>query len=267
MCKPTTQRQADSNRVLQQKRRGTRPLLVPSFPCACGISFTSMGIRRHQLKCAAHKATAMPSEGDIKECIGCRRLLPRNLFWSNRGQKDGLVSRCKVCSAVQSRGYYVSSPSKLQRARAYQIKHRDLILARQKIRYEESKKDPAKLERRRARQCDYVKRRKQTDIGFRIMSACRNRLYEVLARTRRPASSVKLIGCSPADLKTHLEKQFDPNWTWSDWGRAFEIDHIRPCYTFDLTDPNQQMACFHYTNLRPLLKATNRAWRSQLTAA
>ena len=30
------------------------------------------------------------------------------------------------------------------------------------------------------------------------------------------------------------------------------IDHIKPCASFDLTDPAQQKECFNYKNLQPL---------------
>ena len=34
-------------------------------------------------------------------------------------------------------------------------------------------------------------------------------------------------------------------------------DHMRPCASFDLTDPEQQKQCFHYTNLQPLWAKDN----------
>jgi fatty-acid desaturase len=36
------------------------------------------------------------------------------------------------------------------------------------------------------------------------------------------------------------------------------IDHIKPCASFDLTDPNEQRKCFHWSNMQPLLAKDNR---------
>jgi hypothetical protein len=46
--------------------------------------------------------------------------------------------------------------------------------------------------------------------------------------------------------------------SWDNYGiKGWHIDHIIPCAAFDLTDPEQQKICFHYTNLRPLYWADN----------
>ena len=51
----------------------------------------------------------------------------------------------------------------------------------------------------------------------------------------------------------HLEALFQPGMTWDNHAiDGWHIDHIRPCTSFDLTDPEQQRQCFHYTNLQPL---------------
>lgn len=48
---------------------------------------------------------------------------------------------------------------------------------------------------------------------------------------------------------------------WDNHGIIWEIDHIKPCVSFNLIDPEQQKQCFHYTNLQPLFK-TNEVAKS-----
>ena len=58
-------------------------------------------------------------------------------------------------------------------------------------------------------------------------------------------------------LKQYLEPQFKPEMNWNNHGEIWEIDHIKPCSSFDLTDTEQQKQCFHYTNLQPLWAEDN----------
>jgi hypothetical protein len=64
------------------------------------------------------------------------------------------------------------------------------------------------------------------------------------------------VGCTPEFLKQYLASQFQPGMSWDNHG-AWHIDHRKPCASFDLTDPAQQKACFHYTNLQPLWAEEN----------
>jgi hypothetical protein len=63
--------------------------------------------------------------------------------------------------------------------------------------------------------------------------------------------AMKLIDCTIEELWTHLKRKFTEGMTKENYGK-WHIDHIIPCASFDLTDPEQQEKCFHYTNLRPL---------------
>lgn len=68
---------------------------------------------------------------------------------------------------------------------------------------------------------------------------------------------MELIGCPMVWLEAHLESLFAPCMTWGNHGKVWHIDHIKPCAKFDLTDPEQQRICFHWTNLQPLFAADN----------
>ena len=55
----------------------------------------------------------------------------------------------------------------------------------------------------------------------------------------------------------HIEQQFQPGMSWERHGKDLHIDHIKPCAAFDLTDPEQQKICFHFSNMRPLWAVDN----------
>lgn len=62
-----------------------------------------------------------------------------------------------------------------------------------------------------------------------------------------------LLGCTFDELKSHLQSKFKDGMTWENYGYyGWHIDHIRPCASFDLANPEHQKQCFHYTNLQPL---------------
>lgn len=70
--------------------------------------------------------------------------------------------------------------------------------------------------------------------------------------------TVDMLGCSPAELKQYLEERFEPGMSWENYGNpngdhtnCWHIDHLMPCASFNLTDPEEQKKCFHYTNLFP----------------
>jgi hypothetical protein len=69
---------------------------------------------------------------------------------------------------------------------------------------------------------------------------------------------MELLGCSISDFRKYLEKQFSEGMTWDNHGfNGWHIDHIKPCASFDLTIPEEQQKCFHYSNMQPLWAQDN----------
>ena len=106
--------------------------------------------------------------------------------------------------------------------------------------------------------------RMKTDPQFKLGVLLRIRLNEALKNNHKTGSAVKDLGCSIADLKVYLEGLFYPDpvsgtpMTWDNWTKnsaGWQIDHIKPMTSFDLTDPAQLKEACHHTNLRPLWHA------------
>ena len=76
------------------------------------------------------------------------------------------------------------------------------------------------------------------------------------AKVPKKSKFTSLLGCSFEQAKMHIENQFQEWMSWDNHGE-WHIDHIRPCASFDLTDPKQLKECFHYTNLQPLSARDN----------
>lgn len=90
----------------------------------------------------------------------------------------------------------------------------------------------------------------------RIANNLRSRLRMLITRDQKSASMLELIGCSWDELKLHLESQFTTGMSWDNYG-DWHIDHRKACANFDLTLPEEQKKCFHYTNLSPMWAADN----------
>ena len=116
-----------------------------------------------------------------------------------------------------------------------------------------------KTPRGRATASERQKKKRSTFHGHFI-----NWLRGVINRALRRSSAAKsdrtleLLGCTPLELRAWITAQFKPGMSWNN-RTAFHIDHKRPLASFDLRDPDQQRAAFHFTNLQPLWASENRS--------
>jgi hypothetical protein len=98
----------------------------------------------------------------------------------------------------------------------------------------------------------------KSKIHAKIASNLRNRINLALRGKNKSESTMRLLGCTIPELFAHLESQFSAGMSWDNHGKhGWHIDHIRPCASFDFSDPEQQQQCFHYSNLQPLWAGDN----------
>jgi hypothetical protein len=104
----------------------------------------------------------------------------------------------------------------------------------------------------------YLGRRWRSDPMFRLANSLRKKVGRALEsqNSRKSVTTMTLIGCDVGFLKQHIERQFKDGMSW-DRRSEWHIDHIVPCSEFDLSDPEQQQKCFHWSNLQPLWKSEN----------
>jgi len=109
----------------------------------------------------------------------------------------------------------------------------------------------------------YYNEKLKDNINFRILNNLRVRLYQALKKEKKLSSTLKLTGCTFEQLKKYLENKFEDGMDWNNYG-VWHVDHIIPCAQFDLSNPEQQKICFHYTNLQPMWGENNMKKGSRL---
>lgn len=170
----------------------------------------------------------------MKKCTKCKLLKPLCLFNRDNSRGSGLCFRCKDCD------------------RLYRSANRARLSETNRVWREGSR------EERRAYSWSYWRERQERDVGYYISTRLRNRVKMALTRGLRSGKFWDLTGCTIGELLEHIERQFTSGMSWENRGQ-WHLDHIRPCASFDLSDPEQQRACFHFTNLQPLWARDNLA--------
>lgn len=222
----------------------------------------------------------------MKKCYKCQLLKNPVEFAKNKRYKDGLNDLCKLCKTENNiihkekiKEYYEKNkPYYTQYQKQYSLENKDKLKeyskqynsnpvnADKKRKYikeydvvnEVKKKEYMKLWRENNQEYfkKYMGLKYKNDVSFKIKSNIRSRFNHAIEQTHKSTSILKLIGCNMECLKFHLSSKFKPEFTWENHGDIWEIDHIKPCASFDLTNIEQQKECFHYTNLQPLFKTT-----------
>jgi len=96
------------------------------------------------------------------------------------------------------------------------------------------------------------------NLNFRLSKILRSRIQAAIKKGHKCDHTIKILGCSVSEFKKHIESLWKENMTWANYGLyGWHIDHIKPCASFNLNDPEEQKICFHYTNMQPLWAKDN----------
>lgn len=202
-----------------------------------------------------------------KVCTKCEESKPLTSFPRNARYKSGLDSRCKQCRNYINKQVRDNNPAAFSEWRRKNYEKNCEHLRAKKRESAERRKPLKKAYDQQYRQIRAEKiaayrkeweALKSNDPLFRIKKNLRRRVAHVLDGNRKSNKTFSLIGCTAEEFKAHIEKQFSPGMSWDNYGTTgWHIDHIKPCYLFDLSDPEQQRECFHFSNQRPLWALDN----------
>ena len=156
---------------------------------------------------------------------------------------------------AKNREYAAKNKEKLYAAKqAYRAANRDRVRAW--VKKYDSNNRPRRAER------DRIARR--TNPLRRLKDAIRGSVRAYIgARKNRDSRTFEIVGCSPEELRTHLESKFRDGMTWENYGSYWHVDHIVP-----LVSGKTQVELFklsHWTNMQPLTVAENLAKGASLS--
>lgn len=161
---------------------------------------------------------------------------------------DGHLSFCKECKKIDSLNYYANNKDKCKKYYSRPgVRERKLVLKRQ---WNTDNKEYNAQYRRdnKAHRNEQRRKRYSNDPEYRLLVILRARLYDALNGICKSVKTTELLGCSIKELIIHIESLFVEGMGWDNQG-GWEIDHIKPCASFNLIDPTQQKECFNYMNL------------------
>ncbi len=104
------------------------------------------------------------------------------------------------------------------------------------------------------------------DVIYRIVDNLSKRLNIELHKNnvKKKSTHLELIGCSYDKLKEYLSTKFTDGMTFDNY-TFWEIDHITPISSFDLTNESEVKVCFNYKNLQPLWLKDNRSKSNKIS--
>lgn len=182
---------------------------------------------------------------ETKVCSKCK--IEKNIseFHFRNSKTLKRKSQCKQCIC--------------QYARKYRENNLEEIKIKQHQQYENGGKLRKKnYENANREKINKVQRdRYKTDNNFRMKKILRSRFAKTVNKKKIYRSTLNYVDLDLETLTKWFEFQFNTKMNWQNQGKYWDIDHVVPCKSFDLTKDSDIKKCFNWSNLRPMEKLAN----------
>lgn len=197
---------------------------------------------------------------ETKICNKCGNEYYLNEFDRKKESPDGYRTICKSCRRTYINNYRNQNKEKNnERRRQIYWENHEKELIRAKKKHEKNKEKETEYRKISRKEISKkMKIRYHNDDIFKIKTNIRNRMRLFLRKNNitKLNKTFEIVGCSPQELKEHLEKQFTEEMSWKNYGfYGWHIDHKIPL-DFGKTKNEIYKLC-HYTNLQPLWATEN----------
>ena len=196
----------------------------------------------------------------MKICTKCKIEKERNEFTKSSRNKNGLHHCCKECLKIY-RNENKDNIKKWRNENKDRLKYLRLEYRqanKEYIRLYNKEYKQANKEKNREKINNYYRNKKKSDPLFKFKLSVRNLIYNSFKRggSVKSNKTTDILGCSFDDFKTYIERQFNENMTWDNYGTYWEFDHIKQlAYAKNFEDI---IELNHYTNFQPLEIYLNR---------
>lgn len=216
---------------------------------------------------------------ETKICSKCKIEKSICEFNNRKTSKDGKRSSCKECDNEDVKKWRQNNKEKtkqqqqrrlkkywqknLDRGKKYRENNKEKTLTRSRNWRENNKQYSIKYYQEHKSEINkQYSERKKIDILFKLSSLYRSKINKVLGSNKN-TKTFEIIGCTPPQLKEHLETQFVYGMSWENHGLfGWHIDHIIPLSSAKTEEEIYRL--YHYTNLQPLWAKDNLAKSNKL---
>jgi hypothetical protein len=101
----------------------------------------------------------------------------------------------------------------------------------------------------REQKTEWCRNERKSNINYRLKKSLAARLRTVLKKENH---TMNYIGCNIQYLREWFEYNFTDDMNWDNYGSYWSIDHIIPVCKFDLTNEDEKLKCWNWSNLMPV---------------
>ena len=195
----------------------------------------------------------MEQEIATKKCVKCENIKQINDF--RKYHENNIYSNvCKKC---------LNDMDKIRKKNLRKTKAETFIVECEKCNEKKPLKDFAKLKKfykkkicltcypsfLTEQKTEWCRNQRNTNMNYRIKKSLAARLRCVLTKN---TSTMNYIGCNIQYFREWLEYNFTQDMNWDNYGTYWSIDHIIPVCKYDLTNEDEKLKCWNWSNMMPV---------------